>query len=217
MRRAAQFWARILWKEDVHIVGYISCPVSIIIVRYPTCTFTYAQYLSWACVCVCLNPCWCLHYMSAFVNLLITFSISMYIMCVMFIPRFRGRPQGRRFTNFHYYYTAAMLQQADNKIFVFCCCCRLSLCSEGGEIKGQHTHLRTSQKEIVWKDQENAVVFVSSFVLRACFSQNIGIKSPEWEQSSTAVLIESLLTTGFSSFLMITRSFRLLIFFGPFS
>ena len=31
----------------------------------------------------------------------ITFSISMYIMCVL-VQRFE--PQGRRFTNFHYYY-----------------------------------------------------------------------------------------------------------------
>ena len=32
------------------------------------------------CVCVCIfNPCWCLQYVSAFVKLLITFSILMYI------------------------------------------------------------------------------------------------------------------------------------------
>ena len=38
--------------------------------------------------------------MLVFVKLLITFSISMYIMCVMFVRRFESR--GRRFTIFHY-------------------------------------------------------------------------------------------------------------------
>ena len=32
---------------------------------------------------LCLNLCWCLYYMLAFAKLLITFSISMYIMCVI--------------------------------------------------------------------------------------------------------------------------------------
>ena len=40
--------------------------------------------------------------MLAFVRLLITFSISVYVMCVMFVHRFE--PQGRRFTNFRYDY-----------------------------------------------------------------------------------------------------------------
>ena len=57
------------------------------------------------CVTVCvlhvhLNPCWRLHYVSVFVELLITFSISVYIMHAMFVQRFEL--QGRRFTNFHY-------------------------------------------------------------------------------------------------------------------
>ena len=38
----------------------------------------------------------------ASVKLRITFSISVYIKCVMFIQRFESR--GGRFTNFHYYY-----------------------------------------------------------------------------------------------------------------
>ena len=40
--------------------------------------------------------------MLVFVKLLITLSISMYIMCVMFVQRFELH--GRYITNFHYYY-----------------------------------------------------------------------------------------------------------------
>ena len=58
------------------------------------------------CVCVCVPhsyPCWCLHFVLASVKLLITFSISMYIMCnIMFVQCFE--PRGRSFTNFHRYY-----------------------------------------------------------------------------------------------------------------
>ena len=51
-------------------------------------------------VCI-LHPCWWLHYVLAFVKLLMTFSVSMYSMWVMFVQRFERR--GRRFTNLHYY------------------------------------------------------------------------------------------------------------------
>ena len=43
------------------------------------------------CVCVCecvgahLNPCWCLHYVLAFVKLLITFSILLYIIYICWV------------------------------------------------------------------------------------------------------------------------------------
>ena len=40
--------------------------------------------------------------MLAWVKLRVTFSLSKYSMCVMFVRRFE--PRGRRFTNFHYYY-----------------------------------------------------------------------------------------------------------------
>ena len=54
------------------------------------------------CVCVCcLNLCWCIHYI-LFVKLRITFSVSMYIICVTFVQRFK--PWGKRFTNSHPHY-----------------------------------------------------------------------------------------------------------------
>ena len=51
---------------------------------------------------VCLNLCGCVHYVLAFVKLRITFSILMYVMCVMFVLSFE--PWGRHFTNVRYYY-----------------------------------------------------------------------------------------------------------------
>ena len=69
-------------------------------------------FLSRASVCVCVHLLhsyawtlfWCLHYVLVFlVKLLITVSISLYIVCsIMLVQRFE--PQDRRFTNFPYYY-----------------------------------------------------------------------------------------------------------------
>ena len=53
----------------------------------------------------------CLRYVLAFVRLLIAFSVSMYVTCViLFVQRFE--PRGRRLTNFHFYY------YLDQQIFV---------------------------------------------------------------------------------------------------
>ena len=41
-----------------------------------------------SCTYLCLNLCWCLHYVLVFVKLLTTFSILMYILRVMFVQRF---------------------------------------------------------------------------------------------------------------------------------
>ena len=51
-----------------------------------------------------MKLCWCLHYLLAFlfVKLLVTFSMSMYIMCVIMLVQ-RFEPQGRRLTNLHCY------------------------------------------------------------------------------------------------------------------
>ena len=43
---------------------------------------------------LCLNPCWCLHYLLAFVKLLITFSVSMYICVILCLFSAMGRRVG---------------------------------------------------------------------------------------------------------------------------
>ena len=65
------------------------------------------------CVCVCVCMCVCLYMpepllkctlsmWKMYVEVWITVSISMYVMCVTFVQCFE--PQGRHFTNCHYYY-----------------------------------------------------------------------------------------------------------------
>ena len=87
---------------------------------------------------LCLNPCRCLHYALVFVKLLIKFSISKYIMCVIFVQRFKQ--WGKHFTNFHYYYHQTQLKTNLSYsypysailcflLFCFCRCCWAILCS----------------------------------------------------------------------------------------
>ena len=84
------------------------------------CVCVCARATVWTnCVCVCVCVCVCTRArilnivmlqpvlmstlrVTVFVNFLITFSISSYIICDMLVPHFE--PQGRRFTNFDYYY-----------------------------------------------------------------------------------------------------------------
>ena len=54
------------------------------------------------CTQLCLHHCHCAYYVLVLVQLLVAFSISMYIMCVMFVQSYG--PQGRRFTHLHNYY-----------------------------------------------------------------------------------------------------------------
>ena len=60
------------------------------------------------CVCLCVCVCVCVCDVNSmcylFVELLITFSIWMYIICVIIMLVRRFESQGRRYTNFPYYY-----------------------------------------------------------------------------------------------------------------
>ena len=104
-------------------------PLAIILLRVCVCVCV--------CVCIlhmCLNCCSCVDYVLAFVKLGITFSISMFIMCVMFVQCFV--PQGRHFINFHFCYYcygctaagfAAIIGQSSmpTATFLFSCTCQL--------------------------------------------------------------------------------------------
>ena len=83
---------------SVHVCEWVCvCVCVCVLTCIPACMRVWILYMQ-----LCLNPCWYLHYVLAFVKYLITFSISMYIMHVMFVQCFE--PWGRRFTNFHYYH-----------------------------------------------------------------------------------------------------------------
>ena len=60
-----------------------------------------------------------LHYVLPFVKLLVTVSISLYIMCItiMFVQHFE--PQGRPFTNFHYYFYFAEMRASVDFLLKF--------------------------------------------------------------------------------------------------
>ena len=92
----------------IHLLWRTSTLASKNLINSFSCLVWYALCM---CVCVCacmhahahlahlcLNPCWCAHYVLSFAKLQITFSILMYIMCVMFVQHFEL--QGRCFTNF---------------------------------------------------------------------------------------------------------------------
>ena len=70
------------------------------------CISLYSLCVCVCCTLLCLNPCWYIHciFLLAFITLWITFSVSVYIMCVMFVQCFwLIEHWGWRFTIFHYY------------------------------------------------------------------------------------------------------------------
>ena len=88
------WYIRTGWLSVKHQFTYVCvCVCACVCMHACVCVCEHAHILH-----ICLNPCWCVHYVLAFVKLWITVSISMYIMCVMFLQ------QDRHFTNFHYYW-----------------------------------------------------------------------------------------------------------------
>ena len=65
-----------------HCLSPLSICIVCMCVCVRTCVCVCMCVRAHVCVCVCayFNPCWCLHYMLALVKLLITFSISVYMM-----------------------------------------------------------------------------------------------------------------------------------------
>ena len=84
-----------------HIVFHSYQTVQCVCVCVCACVRARARACVCVCVCVCIFCIIMLEHLSIYTYLM-TFSISMYIMCVCFVQRFEQ--QGRRFTNFHYYY-----------------------------------------------------------------------------------------------------------------
>ena len=89
------------WKRGDCFMDFIVC-----LMHFHFSLSFFSTLYACVCVCVrascslCLNPCWCVHYVIAFAILKMTFSVSVYIMCVMSVQCFK--PWGRRFTNLHY-------------------------------------------------------------------------------------------------------------------